>query len=236
MDTEERLMGIVEDILYKKVPKDIRSRDFRSVNTKDDLGANCIDRIELEMAIEEEFDINIPDDDLFTMATLGDLFDYIENNSPARQTGIGEAEGLQGRGDVRFDANKSETQSRKERAVPDEVRVALTRALRAVIEHTKTLVSVDKHPHNKLKYAWQAIEEFESGKLTIEQFGTRLDLIDKMDSNMLKFAHQIIGEFESGKLTIEQYVTHLDLINKMDNNRRWWKIAWDFFNKKKCPK
>jgi acyl carrier protein len=45
---------------------------------KDDLGADSLDAIELVMEFEEEFDIDIPDDDSEKVATVGDAISLIE--------------------------------------------------------------------------------------------------------------------------------------------------------------
>ncbi len=44
----------------------------------DDLGADSLDQVELIMAMEEEFDISIPDEDAEKIATLKDAIDYIK--------------------------------------------------------------------------------------------------------------------------------------------------------------
>ena len=46
----------------------------------DDLGADSLDIVELIMAIEEEFDIEIPDGDAEKVVTVGDVVDYIKEN------------------------------------------------------------------------------------------------------------------------------------------------------------
>ena len=46
----------------------------------DDLGADSLDIVELIMAIEEEFDIEIPDADAEKVVTVGDVVDYIKEN------------------------------------------------------------------------------------------------------------------------------------------------------------
>ena len=45
----------------------------------DDLGADSLDTVELVMALEEEFGIEIPDEDAEKIATVGDSVRYIEN-------------------------------------------------------------------------------------------------------------------------------------------------------------
>jgi acyl carrier protein len=47
----------------------------------DDLGADSLDRVELIMAFEEAFDLEIPDDKAETIKTVQDAVDYIEKNS-----------------------------------------------------------------------------------------------------------------------------------------------------------
>ena len=46
----------------------------------DDLGADSLDIVELVMALEEEFDIEIPDEDAEKAITVGDVVDYIKDN------------------------------------------------------------------------------------------------------------------------------------------------------------
>ncbi|SDL89838.1 acyl carrier protein [Halarsenatibacter silvermanii] len=46
----------------------------------DDLGADSLDVVELVMAIEEEFDLEIPDEDAEKIETVQDAVDYLENN------------------------------------------------------------------------------------------------------------------------------------------------------------
>ena len=45
----------------------------------DDLGADSLDTVELIMAFEEEFDIEIPDEDAQKIKTVKDIMDYIES-------------------------------------------------------------------------------------------------------------------------------------------------------------
>jgi len=45
----------------------------------DDLGADSLDTVELVMAFEENFGIEIPDEDAEKIATVKDAIDYIEN-------------------------------------------------------------------------------------------------------------------------------------------------------------
>ncbi|NIA12199.1 MAG: acyl carrier protein [Nitrospiraceae bacterium] len=45
-----------------------------------DLGADSLDTVELVMALEEEFGIEIPDEDAEKIQTVGDAIDYIKNH------------------------------------------------------------------------------------------------------------------------------------------------------------
>ena len=47
----------------------------------DDLGADSLDTVELVMALEEEFDIEIPDEDAEKIQTVQDAIDYITEHS-----------------------------------------------------------------------------------------------------------------------------------------------------------
>ena len=46
----------------------------------DDLSADSLDIVELVMALEEEFDIEIPDEDAEKVTTVGDVVEYIKDN------------------------------------------------------------------------------------------------------------------------------------------------------------
>ena len=46
----------------------------------DDLGADSLDIVELVMALEEEFDMEIPDSDAEKVVTVGDVVDYIKDS------------------------------------------------------------------------------------------------------------------------------------------------------------
>ncbi len=47
----------------------------------DDLGADSLDIVELVMALEEEFDLEIPDEDAEKIASVGDAVNYIKENA-----------------------------------------------------------------------------------------------------------------------------------------------------------
>jgi acyl carrier protein len=50
-------------------------------NLQDDLGADSLDVVDLLMSIEDEFEIEIPDDEIENLKTVGSLVSYIEANS-----------------------------------------------------------------------------------------------------------------------------------------------------------
>ncbi len=50
-------------------------------NIQSDLGADSLDIVDLVMALEEEFDCDIPDEEIENIKTVGDIVKYIENNS-----------------------------------------------------------------------------------------------------------------------------------------------------------
>lgn len=50
-------------------------------NFIDDLGADSLDIVELIMALEEEFDLEIPDSEAEKITIVGDVVEYIKNNT-----------------------------------------------------------------------------------------------------------------------------------------------------------
>lgn len=72
----ERVQDIVADQLG--VDKDKIKPETSFVN---DLGADSLDTVELVMELEEEFDINIPDDAAEKIQTVGQAVEYIEANT-----------------------------------------------------------------------------------------------------------------------------------------------------------
>ena len=47
----------------------------------EDLGADSLDTVELVMAFEEEFDVEVPDEDAEKLTSVGDVIRYIEGNN-----------------------------------------------------------------------------------------------------------------------------------------------------------
>lgn len=48
-------------------------------NFKEDLGADSLDLFELVMALEDKYSVEIPADDLASIATVGDVVEYLKN-------------------------------------------------------------------------------------------------------------------------------------------------------------
>ena len=71
---------MVEKIIAESlgVDQDMVKDESNFVN---DLGADSLNIVELVMAIEEEFDMEIPDEDSESLHTVGELRQYIEDNS-----------------------------------------------------------------------------------------------------------------------------------------------------------
>ena len=71
-DTADRVKKIVVEHLGVEADKVTEDASFI-----DDLGADSLDIVELVMAFEEEFAIDIPDDDVTNLKTVQDAVDYI---------------------------------------------------------------------------------------------------------------------------------------------------------------
>ena len=71
----EKIKEIVADSLNADAATLTEATSF-----KDDLGADSLDLFELVMALEEEYDIEIPTEDLEQIATVGDVISYIESH------------------------------------------------------------------------------------------------------------------------------------------------------------
>jgi acyl carrier protein len=77
-DVEERVKKIVVEQLG--VDKEQVTHEASFV---DDLGADSLDTVELVMALEEEFDIEIPDEAAEKITTIQQAIDYINNHKKA---------------------------------------------------------------------------------------------------------------------------------------------------------
>ena len=74
-NVEERVKKIVAEQLGVK--EDIAN----DASFVDDLGADSLDTVELVMALEEEFDCEIPDDEAEKITTVQQAIDYVEKNA-----------------------------------------------------------------------------------------------------------------------------------------------------------
>jgi len=80
------LMSSIEDRVKKIVVEQLGANEDQ-VTTEasfvDDLGADSLDTVELVMALEEEFDMEIPDDQAENIGTVKDAVGYIEAHTSA---------------------------------------------------------------------------------------------------------------------------------------------------------
>ena len=75
---DENLQKIKEIIIDKLGVEDTQiTLQSKFIN---DLGADSLDTVELIMEFEEEFSIEIPDEDAEKLMTVGEALDYINNN------------------------------------------------------------------------------------------------------------------------------------------------------------
>jgi acyl carrier protein len=86
----EHIQAIVEEVMASPVEQKVKQIiveqlgvDESQVENKasfvDDLGADSLDIVELVMAFEEAFELEIPDEDAEKIATVGDAVTYIES-------------------------------------------------------------------------------------------------------------------------------------------------------------
>ena len=75
----DRVRAIIAEQLGVKLEEVTDSASFI-----EDLGADSLDTVELVMALEEEFGIEIPDEDAEKMTTVGDAIKYIDQKSAAK--------------------------------------------------------------------------------------------------------------------------------------------------------
>ncbi len=77
-------MSDIADRVRKKVVEHLgvdEEKVIESASFIDDLGADSLDTVELVMAFEEEFGIEIPDDAAETIQTFGDAVNFITENT-----------------------------------------------------------------------------------------------------------------------------------------------------------
>ena len=75
MSIEERVKKIIVEQLGVK-EEDVKPE----ASFVEDLGADSLDTVELVMALEEEFDIEIPDEESENITTVQSAIDYVQNN------------------------------------------------------------------------------------------------------------------------------------------------------------
>ena len=69
----------VKEIIVEQLDVD-GDKVVNGANIQDDLGADSLDVVDLVMALEEDFDLEIPDEAVENVKTVGDLVKYIEDN------------------------------------------------------------------------------------------------------------------------------------------------------------
>ena len=79
MAVQDKITEIIVEQLGVK-PEDV----VPEASFVDDLGADSLDTVELVMALEEEFGIEIPDEDAEKIQTVGDAIRYIEEKAGAK--------------------------------------------------------------------------------------------------------------------------------------------------------
>lgn len=75
---EDRIAGLIVEQLQVSKDEVVPEASF-----VDDLGADSLDIVELVMAMEEEFDVEIPDEDAEKIQTIGDAITYLKEKLEA---------------------------------------------------------------------------------------------------------------------------------------------------------
>lgn len=81
-------MSSIEDRVKKIVIAQLGIKEEEARNEAsfvDDLGADSLDTVELVMALEEEFDTEIPDEDAEKIATIQDAINYVNSHAEAKE-------------------------------------------------------------------------------------------------------------------------------------------------------
>ena len=69
----------VKEIIVDQLDVD-EDKVTANASIQDDLGADSLDVVDLIMSLEEEFDVEIPDEAVENIKTVGDVVKYIEDN------------------------------------------------------------------------------------------------------------------------------------------------------------
>ena len=70
----------IRDIIVEQLGLDDSDSLTMETSLKEDLDADSLDAVEVIMALEEAFDIEIPDEDAENFKTIGDIVEYIEGH------------------------------------------------------------------------------------------------------------------------------------------------------------
>ncbi len=70
----------VKDIIVSELMVE-ESEVTMEASIKDDLGADSLAIVDLAMALEDEFDVEIPDEELEGIKTVGDIVNYLKENA-----------------------------------------------------------------------------------------------------------------------------------------------------------
>ena len=76
MEVQDRIKKIIAEQLGVEEEEVVSEAKF-----VDDLGADSLDTVELVMALEEEFDVEIPDEDAEKIQTVGGAIDFIKEKA-----------------------------------------------------------------------------------------------------------------------------------------------------------
>lgn len=69
----------VKEIIADQLGVDVEELSLES-SFVDDLNSDSLDLVELLVALEEEYDISIPDEDISSLQTVGDVVEYIKSH------------------------------------------------------------------------------------------------------------------------------------------------------------
>ena len=76
--TPETIFKTMQDLIAEQFAIDADEVTMDS-SFVDDLGADSLDVVDLLMSIEDEFEIEVPDEEIENIKTVGDIVKYIEN-------------------------------------------------------------------------------------------------------------------------------------------------------------